>query len=201
MEQNRNIVIISRSNSGKTVMIKNLIYYYITKYTFHSIILYSKTAKYETEYNYIDPGNIFDGDLDEMINKILDWQKDWENKMKLLFIVDDPDLWNKWKKLDSLFTMGRHFNITSIIWAQYTKNLIWATVKNNMHYLLFNQVSYTWLETIYDSVFIKTNKREFFEYIFDIKEQYTFVFYKNGGNIDECFKLCKAKIINYNVKF
>lgn len=46
LEQNRNILILSRSNSGKTVLIKNIINYYLKSFIFNSLILYSKTAKY-----------------------------------------------------------------------------------------------------------------------------------------------------------
>ena len=108
--------------------------------------------------------------------------------MNVLFIIDDPDMWKKSMKLDLLFTQGRHFNITTILSGQHTKNLISACIKNNMHYLFFNEVSYNSLETLYDSVFIKCNKREFFEYIYEHKGKYVFMFYENGGDINDCFK-------------
>lgn len=70
-----------------------------------------------------------------------------------------------------------------------------------MHYLFFNQVWYTSLETIYDWVYININKREFFEYVYSIKEKYVFVFYNNGGSVEDWFKLCKAKDKKYEIKF
>ncbi len=203
LEQNRNLLILSRSNSGKTVLIKNIINFYLKNYTYNSIILYSKTAKYETEYNFIDETNKFDGSLEKLLTDILDFQKDSKNTMKILLILDDVDVTKRNDILSDLFTKSRHWNITLILSSQYVKQLVSSTIRSNFHYLFFNQLNFENLECIYKIVYLDIDKKTFFNYIYNLKEKYSFIMYDNtniGDSVADNYKLCKAKEIKYNIK-
>jgi len=56
------ICIFSKSNSGKTVLIRNLLEYLFNKYDFHSIIMFSDTAQYDDDYSFLNKKNIFTSD-------------------------------------------------------------------------------------------------------------------------------------------
>ena len=201
LEQSRNILILSRSNSGKSFLIRHLIHYYISNFNFNSVILYSKTCKYESEYNFIDDKNKFDGDIDLLIKDILNYQKDTNNVMKLLLIFDDVDVTKDSKQLSQLFCMSRHWNITLILSSQYVKKLVSSTIRSNMHYLIYNQLNMENLECIYKIVYLDIDKKTFFNYIYNIKERYTFVFYNNmGQDLKDSYKLIKAEEKNFKLK-
>ena len=203
LEMNRNLLILSRSNSGKSILIKNLIHYYILNFNFNSVILYSKTCKYETEYDFIDDRNKFDGSLDGLINNILDFQKESNNKMKILLILDDVDVTKKNDLLSDLFTKSRHWNITLILSSQYVKQLVSSTIRSNFHYLFWNQLNLDNLECIYRIVYLNIDKKSFFQWVYNVKERFAFIFYDNthiGNDISENYKLCKADIKEFKLK-
>lgn len=204
LQQNRNLLILSRSNSGKTVLIKNIIHFYLSNFNFNSVILYSKTCKYDKEYDFIQSENKFDGSLDALINDILNFQKESNNKMKILFIMDDLEISKKCDSLSNLFALSRHFNLTTILSCQYVKNIVSSTIRANAHYIFFNQLNLSNLECVYEMLYLDIDKKTFFKYIYNVKEQYSFIFYNNtqlGKNISDLYRLCKAKNeLKFNVK-
>ena len=196
----RNILILSRSGSGKSVLIKNLISMLLKNHDFNCIILYSKTARYETEYDFINEDCKYDGDLDELITNILNYQKKNLNN-NLLFLLDDLDVTKKSDMLSDLFTKSRHFRITILLSSQYVKTLVSSTIRSNFHYLFFNQLNFENLECIYKIVYIDIDKKSFFNFIYNIKEKYAFFFYDNTGKqLNESYKLVRADIINFKIK-
>ena len=76
INQNTMICIFSKSNSGKTVLIRNLLEYLFNKYDFHSIIMFSDTAQYDDDYSFLNKKNIFTSDqIESKLKKILQLQK------------------------------------------------------------------------------------------------------------------------------
>ena len=75
------ILIVSKRNSGKTVLTKNLIYVLYQKYNYDSIILFSETAHFNTDYNFLPKNCVFKfNKIEQQIKKILDYSA---NKRKL----------------------------------------------------------------------------------------------------------------------
>ena len=74
-------------------MVYNLIKYYLDKYDFDIIIMFSDTAKYTKDYEFIDKNLIFKTDeMEDKIKKILQIQEKNLNKNKIvniLVILDD----------------------------------------------------------------------------------------------------------------
>lgn len=199
--QSRNYLILSRSGSGKWVLIKNLMKCLLWKFKYNWIVLYSKTSKYDDEYNFIDDENKFDGNLDVLINDILEYQKQNIGN-KILFILDDVEISKKNDWLWNLFACSRHFNITIILSSQYVKSLVSSAIRSNFHLLFFNQLNFNNLQCVYEMVYINIDKKEFFKFIYSIKEKFTFIYYNNMGcPIEEAFKLCRWEIVNFKIKF
>ena len=110
----------------------------LKNHEFNSIILYSKTAKFESEYDFIDEKCKYDGDLDELIKNVLLYQKENINN-KTLLILDDLNVTKKNDLLSDLFTKSRHFRLKLILSSQYVRQLVSSVIRSNFHYLFFNQ--------------------------------------------------------------
>ena len=69
------IVIISRRGSGKTTLIKNLMFNLCNKHDYNCVIVFSETAEYEMdEWAYADKFYKTD-EIEEKVTKIMDYQK------------------------------------------------------------------------------------------------------------------------------
>ena len=93
------ILIVSKRNSGKTVLTKNLIYVLYQKYNYDSIILFSETAHFNTDYNFLPKNCVFKfNKIEQQIKKILDYsanKRKLKKKFHILIILDDVILNNK----------------------------------------------------------------------------------------------------------
>ena len=67
------ILVSSARNTGKSVLVKNLISFLLTKYEYNFIIIFSDTAQYEKEYDFIDI-KFKTSDLDIKLKKIFKLQ-------------------------------------------------------------------------------------------------------------------------------
>jgi hypothetical protein len=90
------LVIISKRNSGKTVLIKNLILNICNNFQYNAIFLFSETGFLEKdEWSYVDEFYKTD-DIEEKVGKILEYQKIQLEKVKIkkklksiILILDD----------------------------------------------------------------------------------------------------------------
>ena len=123
------LVIISKRNSGKTVLIKNLILNICNNFQYNAIFLFSETGFLEKdEWSYVDEFYKTD-DIEEKVGKILEYQKiELEKKGKkklksIILILDDIKINSKNStNLNLVFSLGRHLNILIIISTQYCKS-------------------------------------------------------------------------------
>jgi hypothetical protein len=84
----------------------------------NNIILFSETAHYEKEWNFINKNYIIDGINEDKIDKIIKLQqKNTKNNknIKLIFVFDDVPVNDKSKQLIKLFCQSRHYNVTVIV--------------------------------------------------------------------------------------
>ena len=54
LKQHSFILISSKRMTGKTVFLRNLIKYFVDKYDYDVIILFSDTAKFTQDYKFLD---------------------------------------------------------------------------------------------------------------------------------------------------
>jgi hypothetical protein len=117
------MLILGKTGSGKTLQLHDIIYK--LRKQISSIYLFSKTAKINREeYYYVPDNNVF-GFLDlEVITKITEHQKSLPVKKEKLphviiildDIISDPNI--KSPLIRDLYTMYRHYNITTIFLSQ-----------------------------------------------------------------------------------
>ena len=177
------ILIASKRQSGKTVMLRHLIKYYIDTFDFQLIIIFSDTAKFNGDYTFLDQNFIYKTEeLEDKLSKILSIQE--KNILKgkivnILIILDDVKIHSKSKELINLASMGRHFKITTILSSQYPKQLVSSSIRNNLSYIFINDLGYIALRAIYESIHIKMSYKEFQNYVDDNNNDFQFIFY-NG---------------------
>ena len=69
------IVLISKRNSGKTTLIKNLMFNICNNNNYNAVFIFSETAQYEKdEWSYVDDFYKTD-EIQEKINKMIEYQQ------------------------------------------------------------------------------------------------------------------------------
>ena len=182
-------------------MVQNLIKYFLNKYDFDIILMISDTARFTKDYDFIDKDLIFKTDeMEDKISKILKIQeKNIKNNklVNILLILDDVKVHSKSKELINVATLGRHLKITCILSSQYPKQLVSSSIRNNLSYVLINDLGETALKAIYESIHIKYSFREFQEFVNEHNNDYTFILYDGvSQKKDERLKLVRGDILN-----
>ena len=154
------IVICAKRGSGKTTLVKDILYgilrtkEYVGKIA--RIHLFSYTAEYDKEYDL--PTSCISNSLDgDVLNAIVEEQKArWKstNKQKhTILILDDISNFTSSKKeykyIWSTACLGRHFGITAILSTHHIKqDILPPCVRNNISYLFFTNLPQESLETV-----------------------------------------------------
>ncbi len=199
-KQHSFVLLASKRMSGKTVMVQNLIKYFLDKYDFDTILMISDTAKFTKDYDFIDKDLIFKTDeMEDKIKKILQIQEKNINKNKnvnILLILDDVKVHSKSKELINVATLGRHLKITCILSSQYPKQLVSSSIRNNLSYVLINDLGEQALKAIWECQHIKYSFREFQEFVNEHNNNFTFILYDGiTQKKDERLKLVKGELL------
>ncbi len=181
-------------------MVQNLIKYFLDKYDFDIIIMISDTARFTKDYEFIDKNLIFKTDeMEDKIKKILQIQENNIKKNKqvnILLILDDVKVHSRSKELINVSTLGRHLKITCILSSQYPKQLVSSSIRNNLSYVLINDLGEQALRSIWESLHVKYSFREFQEFVNEYNNNYTFILYDGiTQKKDERLKLVKADLL------
>ena len=206
LKQHTTNLIINKRASGKKKLVLNLIKYYIDKYDYNYIYLFSKTGEFNEDWNFLD--NKYKDDLtDEKLDNIIEFQKKQimkKKKVYSLIILDDVKIVDKSKALASIFTLGRHFYITILVSLQFSKYICSPIIRSNVDYMFFSDVSNDSLEPLYYCLSTRQlfkNFKEFAEYVDNNNDNYQFIFYNNREhNKKRRIILIKAQLLN-NLKF
>lgn len=118
------LAIIAPTGSGKTVLLKDLLYHIKDQY--ETIKVFSETAKLQKDYDFIDRDLIIDffdeKALDEMWEKhrteILKTKKIKEKTLVILDDIINDQNYKKSKILNDIATGGRHVGLTVILLSQ-----------------------------------------------------------------------------------
>ena len=193
------ICIASKRMSGKSVLTKNLIMYLLNKFEYKFVVLFSDTAKFNGDYDFLKHKDmIYESDqMDSKIPKILNLQKQRNKKLKNkvhgLIILDDVKLYTTSKPLVDLASKGRHYKLTVIVSVQFPKTLISPAIRSNIDYLFWSDLNETGLKAVYESITIKQSFKNFVQFVEEHNHSYQFMFF-NGKENDKTkrFKIVKA---------
>lgn len=163
---------VGMTGSGKTTIVKWLLYYYAKKGMFHRIYVFCPTGLIEKKGNYpdfFDKNVIFsDPDKYELIfDKILEYQKKNPTR-RILLLYDDcigsvsfgKDFFTK------VAISGRHFNISSFIITQYLNKVPPVIRTNCFTYFVFKTQAQN-IETLQDFNSEYREKKDFRDKVFE----------------------------------
>jgi hypothetical protein len=195
------ILISSKRASGKSVLVKNLTKKLLDDYDFSFICLFSDTANFTKDYDFIENEFIFKThQIEDKLEKILKIQEKNVKSGKSingLIILDDIKLHSKSKKLMDLSSMGRHFKLTCLLSCQFPKQIVGTIIRNNLDYIMFSDLGEIATKAIYEATHLGMNYKEFKEFIDRNNHNYQFILY-DGRSQDrkERLKVIKANEFN-----
>ena len=201
IKQGAFILISSKRASGKSVLVKHLTKYLLDLYDFSFICLFSDTANFTNDYDFIENEFIFKTDqIEDKLDKILKIQeKNVKNNKSVngLIILDDVKLHSKSKKLIDLSSMGRHFKLTCLLSCQFPKQIVGTIIRNNLDYILFSDLGEITTKAIYEATHLGMNYKEFKEFVNKNNHNYQFILY-DGRTQDrkERLKIIRAREYN-----
>ena len=199
-KQHSFILITSRRCSGKSVLVKHLTKKLLDDYDFDFIILFSDTANFTKDYDFIGKDFIFKTDqIEDKLDKILKLQeKNVKNNKQVngLIILDDIKLHSKSKKLMDLSSMGRHFKLTCILSCQFPKQIVGTIIRNNLDYIIYSDLGEIALKAVYEATQLGMNFKEFKEFTDINNHDYQFILY-DGRTQDRKERLKVIKATEY----
>jgi len=138
--------LIGVRNSGKSVLIQQIIKALLKSKKIDIVIIMSGSAGLNDDYNFL-PQNVVMNFNDDILHKI--WNKQVqekrENKAKHIFIVFDDCLANKDairnEIMNKIWVQGRHIHISSAILSQYPAYVLSPTIMGNSDMILYSKLN------------------------------------------------------------
>ncbi len=212
IQRNSFITILSTRKSGKSFMIAEMIYMFLTNDKDNNcdvMYMFSNTARFEEggNYEFIDKRCIFKADIatvDKVVSRLMELQLKTKKKHHILLVFDDIDLSAKFdKSIEQLATQGRHYNITTILSAQVATNAISPAIRNNTSYLFIRKLNSETLKKQIYSMIISgefENAEQFKEFINEHNKDYQFIMYDNNAD-EKGVQIVKATKIPADFKY
>ena len=181
LQQNCMICIASKRMSGKSVLTRNLIKLLFDKHEYEFILLFSDTARFNEDYNFLDRRLIYTSDqIDDKVEKLLKIQEKNIKGKKIihgLLILDDVKTYARSKQLIRLSTTGRHFKLSVIASVQYCKELISSSIRSNIDYFFWSDLNENALRSVYESIHVPMNFKTFQKFVDENNTNYQFLLY------------------------
>lgn len=189
------ITVMSQRRSGKSVLLSNLIHYFLTapeENRCQFAYLFSKTAKINqatnASYSFFDKRAVFDPDaLDRILPSLLETQKRTHMKYHVLLVFDDIVVSKRYAGLEWLASSGRHYSITVILSSQISNNAVSPIVRSNVDYVFWRKLGADALKNNIFPFMSITEFRKYNElqdYTLANTDDYQFIFYDNGADGD-----------------
>ena len=194
------ISVASKRNSGKTVLVSELIRALLKQKKVDMCIVMSGSAKLNDDYNFLPAKLVIPFSERLLVNA---WNAQEKRKPKdrphILFVFDDclasPEAVRN-PMLTKIWALGRHVNLSAILISQHTAVLLSPIIKANSDILLWSKLNRQQLEVLWLST-TNIDKKEFVQ----ISEKYggiDFQFmlldnYKGSSDPTEYLAVVKAK--------
>ena len=168
-------VIASLRHSGKSELARMLILK--EKHKFQSIFVISPTNKCNCFYDFIDQKNIIDNYTDEWVNELfssmeklnLGKNEKSTDAVHTLLVIDDSasgEGFKNSKSLEKLFTIGRHYFISTLVICQRIKSLS-TTIRINTNFLIVGNLNQQSKKLLLDEYTLATIEKDKFKQVYD----------------------------------
>lgn len=196
------MIIISRTNTGKTFLLERLISSWVEEGKVDELYIMSDSILYNDDYRkvlvptmikkkkmyYLNKWDA--GAFTSVIERAKKFPKD--KRPKAIFVLDDivPSMSHKDLEIVSKnITTCRHYNIFLIISSQKANGTITPTIRNNVRYVLFSKVNEDQMKVLSECCNLEKDILKKF-----VKElgDYEFGFFENGAKGDTELLAIKA---------
>lgn len=209
------ITIMSQRKSGKSVLISNLIHYFLTAdhgHQCHYCYLFSTTAKLNQTTNhafsFLDPRTILEPRpeiINPFVHNLIQSQKKTNMKYHVLLVFDDIIVTKRYEALEFLATAGRHYSITVILSSQISNNAISPIIRTNVDYVFWRKLGKQALQNNifpYMSISDFEDYQQLHQFTLANTSDYRFVFYDNSTDqLDNKIKLVRANDLPADFKY
>ena len=206
-KNNASYTLLSARMSGKSFLIRQLVYLLLKRKQIDVIYCFSYTADVDEAYNWLAKEYIIDPKMcTNFINLIFKVQKQNINKrQKVCFIFDDFDITSQNDALDMLYTRGRHYDITTILSCQLTTKSVSPAIRNNSQYTFVRKLNSESIKKGIFSMLLNTNfdkPQAFYEFVKKHNVNYQFILYLNDDRPPEdSIQLIKADDVKFKVAY
>ena len=192
------IVVCSKRASGKSVLARNLVKNLLDTYDYDVLLMFSETSQFNSDWEFIDKNLIYKtSEMEQKLEKLLKIQEGnikKSKKINILIICDDVIVHAKSKQLINLSTLGRHYLISVICSVQYCKGLCSSSIRNNIDYFIWSDLGEQAIKSVYETIHIGMNFKEFKQFTQDNNHDYQFIMYDSRTQKrDERLKVIKAQ--------
>lgn len=201
------ITLMSQRKSGKSVLISNLIHYFLTadeSNRCHYCYLFSTTAKLNQttnhSFSFLDPRAILEPRpeiINPFVQNLIQSQKKTKMKYHILLVFDDIVVTKRYEALEFLATAGRHYSITVILSSQISNNAISPIIRSNVDYIFWRKLGKLALQNNifpYMSISDFQDYNQLHQFTLENTSDYRFVFYDNStDSVDQKIKLVRAR--------
>ena len=181
-------IVVSKRNSGKSFMVKDLCYNLSVQKRIHQVIVMSNTSglSLNKDYDFVDK-KFLTTFAQEKIERLMKLQTKAIKAGKIreiLLVLDDVIGGDGTKKAEgnrlirSLYANGRHFHISVILLSQIANRLLEPPLRENSDYIFFSRLGMRGLETLWESIPV-IRKKEFIRFASTHNKDYTFILYDN----------------------
>jgi hypothetical protein len=158
------IACASKRNSGKTVLISELIQILYEDEHIDMVLVMSGSAGLNDDYNFLPAGLVMPYS-ESVLHKL--WARQAatpkKERQRVLVVLDDclatPEAIQS-KMLTRIYALGRHVAISCIIISQVANWILTPTIKQNSDMILWSKLNRQQLENLWSSM-TNINKKEF----------------------------------------
>jgi len=182
------MVIASKRNSGKTLLVSQLIQELIRTKKIFVPLVYSNTAHLNGDYGFLPEGLVRQfkpANLKMVMEKQSAMSK---TERKPLLIVFDDVLGDESaqgnKDILYCYAMGRHINIHPILISQTANRVLTPAIRANADYFVLSRLNRMQLGEVWESI-TNMEKREFISFVERANKHFTFVVVDNTGHSND----------------
>lgn len=157
----------SKRNSGKTVLVSELLKQLIAEHRVDMVLVMSGSAGLNDDYDFLPKGLVMPFSEDVLVRL---WERQKGTKRdareRVLLVMDDclatPDAVRS-ELVMRIFALGRHVSISCIIISQVANWILTPVVKQNSDIILWSKLNRQQLENLWTSM-TNIDKREFLRF-------------------------------------
>jgi 2-hydroxy-3-keto-5-methylthiopentenyl-1-phosphate phosphatase len=181
-------IVVSKRNSGKSFLVRDLVYNMSKQQRIHQVIVMSNTSglNLNKDYDFIDK-KFLTTFAQEKIERLMKIQAKAIKAGKIrevLLVLDDVIGGDGTKKAEgnrlirSLYANGRHYHISVVLLSQIANRLLEPPLRENSDYIFFSRLGQRGLETLWESIPV-IQKKEFIRFCSTHNKDFTFILYDN----------------------